>query len=102
MQGKKTLADLFEGRSQLIVGQFMFSPDWNAGCVGCSFANEHVDAAWPRLKHHHLTYVAVTRAEKEMTDAGGQGCNGHNCSQAPGDCKGVLRRQASPEEGLSG
>ncbi|TGT16308.1 DUF899 domain-containing protein, partial [Mesorhizobium sp. M3A.F.Ca.ET.174.01.1.1] len=36
-QGAKTLADLFDGRSQLIVYHFMFGADWEEGCVGCSF-----------------------------------------------------------------
>jgi len=36
-QGKKTLADLFDGRSQLIVQHFMFAPDWTDGCKSCSF-----------------------------------------------------------------
>lgn len=35
--GKQTLADLFDGRSQLVVKHFMFGPDWSEGCVGCSF-----------------------------------------------------------------
>ena len=35
--GKETLADLFDGRSQLVVYHFMFTPDWDAGCKGCSF-----------------------------------------------------------------
>jgi predicted dithiol-disulfide oxidoreductase (DUF899 family) len=62
VDGKKTLADLFEGRSQLIVQHFMFGPDWEAGCPGCSFAADHVDAAYQHLKHHDVTYVAVSRA----------------------------------------
>src|ERR1700742_1387118 len=44
-QGKKTLAELFNGRSQLIVSHFMFGPDWKEGCVGCSFRSDHVDGA---------------------------------------------------------
>src|SRR5712672_3206172 len=36
-EGKKTLADLFDGRSQLIVYHFMFGPDWKEGCPSCSF-----------------------------------------------------------------
>src|SRR5262245_36154218 len=36
-RGRKTLADLFDGRSQLIVHHLMFHPDWEAACVGCSF-----------------------------------------------------------------
>lgn len=60
--GRKTLADLFEGRSQLIVQHFMFAPDWEEGCVGCSFGADHADAAYMHLKHHDVTYVAVSRA----------------------------------------
>jgi predicted dithiol-disulfide oxidoreductase (DUF899 family) len=62
IDGKKTLSDLFEGRSQLIVQHFMFGPDWEAGCVGCSFGADHIDAAYQHLKHHDVTYCAVSRA----------------------------------------
>src|SRR6202000_3218493 len=41
--GRQSLADLFEQRSQLIVSHFMFGPDWKEGCVGCSFRSDHVD-----------------------------------------------------------
>ena len=68
-RGKKTLAELFEGRSQLIVQHFMFGPDWEQGCVGCSFAADHVDAAYQHLKHHDVTYVAVGRAPIEKLEA---------------------------------
>jgi predicted dithiol-disulfide oxidoreductase (DUF899 family) len=61
-EGKKTLAELFDGRSQLIVRHFMLGPDWKEGCVGCSFASDHVDGALVHLKHHDVTYVAVSRA----------------------------------------
>src|SRR6266498_5257498 len=44
-KGKKTLADLFDGRSQLIVYHFMFGPDWEEGCPSCSFLMAHVDGA---------------------------------------------------------
>ena len=67
--GRKTLADLFEGRSQLIVQHFMFGPDWEAGCVGCSFGADHADAAYQHLKHHDVTYVAVARAPSEKLEA---------------------------------
>ena len=43
--GKKTLADLFEGRSQLVVYHFMFGPEWNEGCPSCSFNMDHTDGA---------------------------------------------------------
>lgn len=68
-QGKKTLAELFEGRSQLIVQHFMFGPDWEQGCVGCSFAADHIDGAYQHLKHHDVTYVAVGRAPIEKLEA---------------------------------
>lgn len=64
-EGRRTLSDLFDGRSQLIVYHFMFSPEWEAGCVGCSFLSDHIDGANQHLKHHDVTYVAVSRAPLE-------------------------------------
>ncbi|MGO8817620.1 MAG: DUF899 domain-containing protein [Terriglobia bacterium] len=61
-KGKETLADLFDGRSQLVVRHFMFGPGWKEGCVGCSFASDHVGDALVHLEHHDITYVAVSRA----------------------------------------
>lgn len=61
-QGKRTLAELFDGRSQLIVQHFMFGPDWEAGCLGCSFGADHIDGANQHLRHHDVTFVAVSRA----------------------------------------
>ena len=60
--GKETLADLFDGRSQLIVYHFMFGPGWKEGCVGCSFLADNIDGALVHLEHHDVTYVAVSRA----------------------------------------
>lgn len=60
--GPKTLAELFDGRSQLAVNHFMFGPDWSEGCVGCSFGADHTDGMLPHLEHHDVTYVAVSRA----------------------------------------
>jgi predicted dithiol-disulfide oxidoreductase (DUF899 family) len=68
-EGKKTLAELFDGRSQLIIQHFMFGPDWEAGCVGCSFGADHVDAAYMHLKHHDVTYVAIARAPLATLEA---------------------------------
>jgi predicted dithiol-disulfide oxidoreductase (DUF899 family) len=61
-QGKKTLAELFNGRSQLIVYHFMLGPGWKAGCPGCSFLADHFDGALPHLEHHDVTLVAASRA----------------------------------------
>jgi len=60
--GKETLADLFDGRSQLIVYHFMFGSGWKEGCVGCSFLADNIDGALVHLEHHDVTYVAVSRA----------------------------------------
>ena len=60
--GRETLADLFAGRSQLIIRHFMFGPGWKEGCVGCSFASDHVEGALTHLEHHDVSYVAVSRA----------------------------------------
>jgi predicted dithiol-disulfide oxidoreductase (DUF899 family) len=60
--GKKSLADLFDGRSQLIVYHFMLGPGWKAGCPGCSFLCDHVDGALPHLNHHDVTWTAVSSA----------------------------------------
>jgi predicted dithiol-disulfide oxidoreductase (DUF899 family) len=67
--GKKSLADLFDGRSQLIVYHFMFSPAWKEGCVGCSFFSDHVDGAEMHIKHHDVSFVAISRAPLAALDA---------------------------------
>lgn len=60
--GQKSLADLFDGRRQLIVYHFMFAPGWKEGCVGCSFLADHFDGANLHLKHHDVSLVVVSRA----------------------------------------
>ncbi len=68
-QGKATLADLFTGRSQLIVKHFMFGPEWEQGCVGCSFGADQVDGLVVHLEHHDLSYVAISRAPLAKIEA---------------------------------
>ena len=63
--GPVTLSQLFEGRSQLVVQHFMFGPDWDEGCVGCSFLSDHVDDAFQHLYHHDVSFVAISRAPHE-------------------------------------
>ena len=60
--GRETLTDLFDGRSQLVVKHFMFGPDWTDGCVGCSFELDNLAGALVHLEHHDVTYVAIARA----------------------------------------
>ena len=67
--GKETLADLFDGRSQLVVKHFMFGPEWTDGCVGCSFELDNLAGALVHLEHHDVTYVAVARAPFEKLEA---------------------------------
>jgi predicted dithiol-disulfide oxidoreductase (DUF899 family) len=61
-EGKETFADLFAGRSQLIVYHFMFGPSWEQGCSSCSFLSDHLDGANLHLPHRDVTLVAVSRA----------------------------------------
>ena len=61
-QGKQTLGDLFEDRSQLLVSHFMLGPGWKEGCVGCSFRSDHVDGALTHLEHHDVSFVTISRA----------------------------------------
>ena len=60
--GQKALAELFEGRSQLLVYHLMFAPDWEAACLGCSFVSDHFDGAVHHLANRDVTLVAVSRA----------------------------------------
>ncbi len=60
-EGKVSLADLFDGRSQLFVYHFMFGPEWDEGCTGCSYLCDHVDAARQHFEHNDLSFVAVSR-----------------------------------------
>jgi predicted dithiol-disulfide oxidoreductase (DUF899 family) len=67
--GKETLADLFGGRSQLIIKHFMLGPGWTEGCVGCSFELDHVDGILVHLEHRDVSYVAVSRAPLREIEA---------------------------------
>src|SRR6478736_5032073 len=58
--GRRSLAELFDGRSQLMIYHFMFGPDWEAGCPGCSFMADHFDGTLPHLNNHDVTLVAVS------------------------------------------
>jgi predicted dithiol-disulfide oxidoreductase (DUF899 family) len=67
--GVKTLDELFDGRSQLMIYHFMFGPDWDAGCTGCSFLADHIDGTLPHLNNHDVTFVAVARAPLDKITA---------------------------------
>lgn len=67
--GKETLADLFEGRNQLIAYHFMFGPDWAEGCHGCSFLADHFDGSVAHLNARDVTLVVVSRAPLAKIEA---------------------------------
>jgi predicted dithiol-disulfide oxidoreductase (DUF899 family) len=67
--GAETLADLFVGRSQLVVYHFMFDPDWNEGCKSCSLLADHYDPAVVHLQARDVTLVTVSRAPLPKLDA---------------------------------
>jgi predicted dithiol-disulfide oxidoreductase (DUF899 family) len=67
--GKQTLADLFDGRSQLIVYHFMFGPDWEQGCPSCSLLADHFDGAAVHLAQRDVTLVVVSRAPLPQIEA---------------------------------
>jgi predicted dithiol-disulfide oxidoreductase (DUF899 family) len=60
--GRETLADLFAGRSQLIIKHFMMGPGWKEGCLGCSFGADQVEGAVVHLINHDVMFAAVSRA----------------------------------------
>ena len=60
--GSATLADLFRGRSQLLVYHFMFGPDYNAGCPSCSSIADGFDGFAVHLENHDVALTAVSRA----------------------------------------
>jgi predicted dithiol-disulfide oxidoreductase (DUF899 family) len=62
VSGPKTLSELFEGRSQLLVQHFMFPSSWRQGCKSCSFMADHTDGMNRHLAHHDVTMIAVSRA----------------------------------------
>ena len=67
--GRETLAELFDGKSQLIVYHFMFGPDWNEGCAHCSFWADHFDGTRIHLRHRDTTLVVVSRAPLKKLEA---------------------------------
>lgn len=60
--GKQSLPELFDGKSQLIVYHFMFDSSWDAGCPHCSFWADNFNGIITHLSHHDVTMIAVSRA----------------------------------------
>jgi predicted dithiol-disulfide oxidoreductase (DUF899 family) len=68
-EGKKTLAELFDGKSQLIVYHFMLGPGWEEGCPSCSYLADHFDGAVIHLGNRDVGFVAVSRAPLSQIEA---------------------------------
>src|SRR6266571_8449568 len=67
--GSETLADLFDGRSQLIIYHFMFGPDWEEGCKSCSYLADHFDGANWHLPHRDVSFAVISRAPLPKLEA---------------------------------
>jgi predicted dithiol-disulfide oxidoreductase (DUF899 family) len=68
-EGTRTLAELFDGRSQLLVYHFMFGPSYEAGCPTCSSSADAVNAVLPHLHARDVTMLYVSRAPLEKLQA---------------------------------
>jgi predicted dithiol-disulfide oxidoreductase (DUF899 family) len=71
-EGKVTLADLFEGRSQLFIKHFMMAPGQVTQCVGCSLEVDHLEGILVHLQNHDVSYAAVARAPVEEIEIVGK------------------------------
>jgi len=61
-EGRRALADLFEGRRQLLVQHFMFGPGWEQGCQSCSYMADHIGGMKVHLEHRDVTLLVVSHA----------------------------------------
>jgi len=68
-RGTQTLAELFDGRKQLLVYHFIFGPEYTAGCPICSAAADCFDGAVVHLNHRGVRFVCVSRAQLEKLQA---------------------------------
>jgi predicted dithiol-disulfide oxidoreductase (DUF899 family) len=67
--GTKTLAELFEGRSELLAYHVMFGPDWTAPCPGCSGLADHFNPTVPKLNERDVTMICMSHAPIEKLSA---------------------------------
>ena len=67
--GEMSLADLFDGKSQLVIQHFMLGPGWEEGCKSCSFMADHTDGMLPHLAARDVTMLAVSRAPLSEIEA---------------------------------
>jgi predicted dithiol-disulfide oxidoreductase (DUF899 family) len=68
-EGTKTLAELFDGSSQLLVYHFMYGPDWDEGCKSCSFWADNFNGIDIHLRHRDVRFLAISRAPLATLEA---------------------------------
>jgi predicted dithiol-disulfide oxidoreductase (DUF899 family) len=69
VKGRQSLADLFDGRHQLVVYHFMFAPEWENGCKSCSFWADNFNGIIDHLKQRDVSFAAVSRAPLQKLQA---------------------------------
>ena len=67
--GRESLSDLFGAADQLIVYHFMFDPEWDEGCVACSFMADHFNPATIHVEQRNAAFVAISRAPLDKLQA---------------------------------
>lgn len=67
-RGIKSLAELFGGKSQLLVYHFMFDPTWSQGCMSCSFVADHYNGIVIHLAHRDISFVTISKAPIDKLD----------------------------------
>ena len=102
--GKETLADLFAGKSQLIVYHFMLGPDWEEGCKSCSLLADHFDGSVIHLAQRDVAFVVVSRAPLSHIEKFRQRMGWHFkwVSSLGSDFNFDYQVSASPEEKATG
>ena len=68
-EGKQSLSDLFDGKSQLMIYHFMLGPEWEEGCPSCSFWADNFNGIDIHLAHRDISFLAVSRAGLEKIEA---------------------------------
>jgi predicted dithiol-disulfide oxidoreductase (DUF899 family) len=67
-EGRRTLADLFEGKRQLLVYHFMFGPDWDEGCPACSFVADNFAGSLVHLAARDTAFAVISRASVDRIE----------------------------------
>jgi predicted dithiol-disulfide oxidoreductase (DUF899 family) len=103
-EGKVTLADLFAGKSQLVVYHFMFDPSWEAGCKSCSFWADNYNPIVVHLNHRDANLVAISRAPLAKLEAYRKrmGWNFRWVSSSSNDFNHDYQVSSSPDEVAKG